>query len=773
MTLDEIRKKHNVGASAGQATEKPVETNTDAAGLAAIRKKHNVDNYTPSSTKKPDTTTNHTETSKPAGTLKPAGTVNIKAFGAYGSNGKQETTSRAGKTVNAGVQGTMSNFTNLFGWLKEADAMAVARDEADRAYTAQQNKELVESKGEKTTAKTSAEQKKVYNEAHAKQKDTWSKYYEKADELSAMSEKNTSEAKEGLGAVGQTLVDLGVVGTQMLGDAAANLIVPGGGAASMVARVAGGGAQQARLEGKDIGDQSKAAVKSGAISYLTEKMFGAFGKLYGKGAADDIVEKVVGKIGKSNAGRNALRLLLNSVGEGVEEMTEDLLNAAADKVLKLGDGKVDVGEVLYAVKEAQKATYRDLNTFSKWVSSLRIRTQNQTFNRVGNAIIEGVLPFKKTPANILARAVEYSPVGAVKTLTADTIKLRRGEITAAEYIDNLSQGLTGTALVGLGYLFAQMGVLSGGASGDDKQDTFDKLQGKQDYSMNIGDLNITLDWLAPESMPLFVGVELFNKAMDSDEPFSLEKALRTIEGITSPMLNMSMLQGVNEVIEGLDYSDSSALSTLIQKATGSLISQFVPTIFGQLERTFTENRQTTFIDRDSSISSNTQRFIGNFLNKVPIADYNQIPYIDAWGRVEETGNVWERGFNNLFNPAYVKNGKETPIDDELKRLYELGNDGVYPTKPGMNTKINGNYLTAEQYVEYAKKRGSLSLDTATKVIRNPAYHSMTDEQKAKAIEYAYSYANHKAKLSIDPNTKTPKWVKGSSPLDYIMEHAKD
>ena len=427
----------------------------------------------------------------------------------------------------------------------------------------------------------------------------------------------------------------------------------------------------------------------------------------------------------------------------------------------------------YAIKEAQKATYRDLNTFSEWVSSLRIRTQNQTFNRVGNAIIEGVLPFKKTPANILARAVEYSPVGAVKTLTADTIKLRRGEITAAEYIDNLSQGLTGTALVGLGYLFAQMGVLSGGASGDDKQDTFDKLQGKQDYSMNIGDLNITLDWLAPESMPLFVGVELFNKAMDSDEPFSLEKALRTIEGITSPMLNMSMLQGVNEVIEGLDYSDSSALSTLIQKATGSLISQFVPTIFGQLERTFTENRQTTFIDRDSSISSNTQRFIGNFLNKVPIADYNQIPYIDAWGRVEETGNVWERGFNNLFNPAYVKNGKETPIDDELKRLYELGNDGVYPTKPGMNTKINGNYLTAEQYVEYAKKRGSLSLDTATKVIRNPAYHSMTDEQKAKAIEYAYSYANHKAKLSIDPNTKTPKWVKGSSPLDYIMEHAKD
>lgn len=1537
MTIEDIIKSnggHVSGQTTAQSSASSPKKDTNAIDEIIAQGKAAADKQL---SEQRHTTTNHAETSKPTETSKPSKPANIKAFGAYGSNGKQETTSRVGKTVNAGVQGTMSNFTNLFGWLKEADAMAAARDEADKAYTAQQNKELVEGKGEKATAKTSAEQKKTYNEAHAKQKDTWSEYYKKADELSAMSEKNTAEAKKGLGAVGQALVDLGVVGTQMLGDAAANLIIPGGGAASMVARVAGGGAQQARLEGKDIGDQSKAAVKSGAISYLTEKMFGAFGKLYGKGAADDIVEKVVGKIGKSNAGRNALRVLLNSVGEGVEEMTEDLLNAAADKVLKLGDGKVDVGKVLYdgllgfmmggfggvpqifngnysaknealqiagmqkvfaktvaenapdaetaqaaqamvekienggslaaeevatlveamdaiddasqnataeqaeekpltpveavvkaakgevgatqenaaadptiaqeattaieqaqeapvqksdyvpkaiknapkyqnanpytgnaaianklpskiatilkrarqvvvsrakingaevnfvtdghlvyfvddnvaeqaissygntpspnlsgivegianakdttllskapvvikpddskmqiavfkidgnysaydvkflkaldggrlyiakgekwdtliatdkdgnisgfalpvkmtdeliakvdvafsdreqsnlpegmgaasadftgemtpaeqwvaeaqgkgdnalhpisdeqqqnlaeqqgrapqempkvdlngmltsktantaqnsgvttadmsnailndaangrfsyyeysdkaaleeanqtvetegwdrslvkfksevdrgkvskkttvlgitlynqavtkgdyvtamdvldglvktsrdaaqamqavrilnrlspdsrlyavcrsldsinaevrkkygdkaldiavdetlfndyvkalqsgdeaatekaweavqqniadqipaswsdklnawrylamlgntrthirnivgnaffmpvvftknaisagietvvdkvskngidrtkvmlnpffgedktlyqtaaldysnvksqilsggkfedifsgvsdkqtifrskllenfrkanrkaldvedewfarphyamalasylkangitaaeftnggiseetaiearnyAIKEAQKATYRDINAFSEAVSNI-----GKTKSKAVNIAASAVLPFKKTPANILARAVEYSPAGLVKGL-ADLRHIKSGKMSVSEVIDEMSAGLTGTGLVALGYLLTEMGVLYGGSSDDEKENKFFELQGKQNYALVLPDgTTVTLDWLAPEVLPIFIGAEIFNARQSNGESVGsgLENIFSAIMTIPQPMLDMSMLQSVNDLIDSASYAkEGRGIYKVLATVATSLLSQFAPTVFGQIERIIETERQQTYIDHsEGAPSSSVQAFWGRLNNKNPLYDYNQIPYIDAWGRIEETGNVLERGFNNLFNPAYVKNGKETPIDDELKRLYELGNDGVYPTKPGMNTKVNGNYLTADQYVEYAKKRGSLSLDTATKVIRNPAYHSMTDEQKAKAIEYAYSYANYKAKLSIDPNTKTPKWVKGSSPLDYIMEHAKD
>lgn len=292
-----------------------------------------------------------------------------------------------------------------------------------------QNKELAETKGEKATAKTEEQQKQKYAENHAKQKDTWSKDYKKADKLSAMSEKNVAEAKDGSGKVGQALVDIGVVGTQMLGDAALN-IIPGGGTASMVARVAGGSAQQARLEGKDIGQQSLSAIKGGSIAWLTEKMFGAFGKLYGKGAADDVVEAVVRKIGKSNAGKNFLRLGLNALGEGAEEITEDLLNAAADRVLKLGDGELDLGEVLYD------------GFLGFALGGLGAGTQILNGNyRIKNEIQERANAQKTLAKTVVEKAKDPETVKAAEAMVQ---KLEDGEMLTTEEVETLDSALKAT-----------------------------------------------------------------------------------------------------------------------------------------------------------------------------------------------------------------------------------------------------------------------------------------------------------------------------------------
>ena len=455
------------------------------------------------------------------------------------------------------------------------------------------------------------------------------------------------------------------------------------------------------------------------------------------------------------------------------------LKANGYDAVSFSDGAMSAAELDkardYAIREAQRATYRDTNAFAQWVTSLRVRTSNQTLNRISNAVIEGVLPFKKTPANILVRAVDYSPAGLIKTLTADSVRLRRGSITAAEYIDNLAQGLTGTALVGLGALLASLGIVSGGGD-DDEQAAFDKLQGKQSYSITIGDWNASLDWLAPESMPLFVGVELYNKfADDSDEPVSLSEVLDTVSNITAPMLDMSMLQGVNEVLEGLDYSNGSALATITTKALGSLISQFFPTIFGQVERVFTPGRQTTFVDRNSDLSANMQRFLGNLGNKTPGVDFQQIDYIDAWGRTEDTGDVLPRFLNNMLNPANMKKSGVTDVDDELQRLYDSGETGVFPQRPAQNTKIDDEYLSAEEYVEYAKKRGSESLAVVRKLINSTAYKRMSDADKAAAIKEAYNYANGIAKQTVRRGTEVSSWIEkakaSGNPAQYITDRS--
>ena len=453
---------------------------------------------------------------------------------------------------------------------------------------------------------------------------------------------------------------------------------------------------------------------------------------------------------------------------------------------QLNTGKVPEETIIKAqttaIKEAQKATYRDTNWFSAQVSRL-----GKVDNKVAAVLIEGVLPFKKTPANILARAVEYSPVGLIKSLALDTKKVKayvNGDVengmSPAQFIDDISAGLTGSALMGLGILLASWGVLSGGDDDDEKQNYFDELSGKQNYALSIGGVSITLDWLAPESMPLFVGVELFNSLSSKNEDNGfLQNLMSSVMSLSTPMFEMSMLQSVNDLFDNLAYiKQGQGTFKIVSSMAANYISQYFPTLFGQIERSFEETqRETTYIDRNSNVGSELQYMWGKIANKIPFYDFSQIPYIDAWGRTEETGNLFERMLNNFVNPAYVKKERPTEIDGELERLYDLGETSVYPGRAKTNTKINGEYLTADEYVKYATTKGQTSYELAQGVINSAAYSGASDPEKAYMLKYVYSYADHIAKYEVNNDYSLAKWemaaYKSANPMQAIIDHARE
>mgnify|MGYP005758898049 FL=1 len=424
----------------------------------------------------------------------------------------------------------------------------------------------------------------------------------------------------------------------------------------------------------------------------------------------------------------------------------------------------------FAIREAQQATYRDMNAFSEFVTRAgRLqRSENKTDRAIGY-LVEGVLPFKKTPANIAVRAVEYSPVGLAKSLTYDLSQVRRGNKTAAEAIDNISSGLVGTGLTALGVLMAAQGLVSGGGTGDDKQDDFNDLQGGQDYALNIGDYSFTLDWLAPEALPFFIGVELFNNIADREtgedvRPF--DAAMDALGRIADPMLEMSMLQSLNDLVDNVKYSDNGFASLAVNALT-SYLGQFLPTIGGQIERTFLEDtRQSTYIDRDSPIPNAVQILLGNWANKIPGIDFQQRDYVDAWGRTESTGeNVLIRALNNFLNPAYVSRRQSGELEAELQRLYDLGEgfEGVLPSQAQTNTQINDQYLTSEEYNRLQTTRGQTAYDILNRFVGTDAYNNMTDEQKAKFIEQVYTYSAEMGKVAAGDNLEDKdSWIRNAS-----------
>ena len=389
----------------------------------------------------------------------------------------------------------------------------------------------------------------------------------------------------------------------------------------------------------------------------------------------------------------------------------------------------------YAVQEAQKATYRDTNALSQAISDLgRYRGKGPVGKGI-STVMEGVLPFRKTPANILARGLEYSPAGLLKGLTYDLYQVRKGNLSGAEAIDHISAGMTGTGLLAFGvYCAAQ--CLVRGAGGDDKdRKKFAELQGHQNYALELPDgTSIPLDWLAPEVLPFFIGVNLWEMTQGEKEPLTLSAILRASANVTEPLLEMSCLQSLNDVFDAVGYASSGDLNGLtaaLVTAATSYLTQGVPTVLGQFERTGQEERMTTYTEKNAFLTPDAQYTLGRISGRIPGWDYNQIPYIDAWGRTERTGGAAKRAVDNFLNPAYTSKAGSSPMEDELTRLYDAtGEKNVFPARAGKYFTVNGERkdLTAEEYVTYATKKGQLSHTLVTELTGSKSYQSMTDEQ---------------------------------------------
>ena len=409
---------------------------------------------------------------------------------------------------------------------------------------------------------------------------------------------------------------------------------------------------------------------------------------------------------------------------------------------------------LLAIKEAAEATYRDNNAFSEMVLSMRFKNPGSNkAKKAVNAVVEGILPFRKTPANILVRGVEYSPLGLVKT-AVDTVSAAKGSrnVTGSDLVNEFAKSLTGSGLFALGYFLTKMGVLTAlGPDDDDKEKEFWELQGNQSYSINLFGRSYTIDWLAPEAIPLLVGANTAEIA--AEEGLDLNAVTKAATRITDPMLEMSMLQGVNSLIENISNTKTvAALPSLVLNSLWSYGLQYVPTLTGQLNRAMDNTRRTTYTDATSGVPTGVQYSLGKLSQKVPGWSYNQIPYIDQWGRMEEN---YESKLGNAFaqflSPAYQSIPETSDMERELQRLYDAtGETGVLPSKAPKYLTVDGERrdLTAEEYVNYATLRGQTAYDMLTDLTGSSVYRKMPDKDKVKAVGEIYSYAADLAKQDL-------------------------
>jgi hypothetical protein len=401
----------------------------------------------------------------------------------------------------------------------------------------------------------------------------------------------------------------------------------------------------------------------------------------------------------------------------------------------------------YSIKEAQEATFRDSNAFSDAISKVGFKNPQNGVQKAMNVAVQGVIPFRKTPANVAVQAERHSLLGLVNTAVNAVRASNSSDVDANDVIKSLSETLTGSGLVLLGGALAAAGFATGSKDEDEKLAQIDDLTGGQEYAFVIpGVGSYTYDSLTPASMSFALGVETY-KAFERNG-FTPSAFFEAVSGATDIMLNMSMLSGLNDAFENVSYSDTP----LVDAALNSVVSYFTQglasTLGGQIERIFEDKRMTTFRDKNGDLSTNAQYALGKTSAKTPGWDFQQIPYIDAWGRTEDSGNTVFRAFSNLLSPGYASKENVTKADEEIRRLAESGYTGAVPFNVEFSKKVDGEYMNSEQYVEYATTKGQTSYDIVDDMIASDFYKGLTDEEKANALSLAYSYAGHLAAEEI-------------------------
>ena len=401
--------------------------------------------------------------------------------------------------------------------------------------------------------------------------------------------------------------------------------------------------------------------------------------------------------------------------------------------------------ILYATNESLKATYRDANAYANWLNKLETDPKLKTLGFFKKA----VLPFTKTPFNIVRRGVEYSGIGLIKSIYDGATKVRNGTMDVNTWLDEMASGLSGVALMGLGYLLKQLGIFRTKDDDKDRKKYYDAELGEQDYAIDLGKGTYTIDWMSPVIMPLAIGAD-FAEAFDElgnieDADTGLNAMLSIFSNIADPIVETSMLSSLKDAMSSYSQEGGAYFGDVVTSAIASAIGQLFPTFGGQIARTIDDTRRTT--SPNKGLIDKTWRQIRN---KIPGLSFYNEPYINKRGEEQKTegGNIIGRAFLNMISPGYYSSKDADEYDDELYRLYDATGDiDALPSSTVRSFTYDGETqkLYGKDYTEFQRTMYKTESDYVNQFIDSKAYKSLDDQERIKTIEDIRKYAREVAK----------------------------
>lgn len=408
---------------------------------------------------------------------------------------------------------------------------------------------------------------------------------------------------------------------------------------------------------------------------------------------------------------NSLKLAKGDTSKGAKYMSD---------AMRL-EPQTAEGETLRAqgILDAQKATWTDTSWVSKVSEGIR-----KILNQVSGDLRAGdyLLPFIKTPANVIATGMDYAGLGIPRSTIRMIKQIRAGDLSNKEEWQKTAKDLVraGLGITGAAILTAAIGSDNFIGAYDPQRFQIEQLRNSNTNSIKIGNKWISVDWLGPLAVP--VTAMMYAKKYGTTGG---EKTFQYAKGVGGSFFNApgikdtfdyakSKLQGQNQTLD-------EATSSTGDFITSEIYSRLVPSFLGDIAKATDPSERKT------------KKGVDTIKSKIPGLRQTLPVKRDVFGD-EMKG---ESAVSDLLFGARVKTDRDNPTISEIRDVSNNTDKAINFT--------DWDRSTNKTLVQYKQKVGQEKYDETKivygqelkkgleKLFDKPSYDKLSDNEKLKAI----------------------------------------
>ena len=384
--------------------------------------------------------------------------------------------------------------------------------------------------------------------------------------------------------------------------------------------------------------------------------------------------------------------------------------------------QTEMGKVLreQALLDAQTSTWVN----KSWASDFSLALRGLLNKASGDLRLgDYLMPFVKTPANVISTSADYAGLGAVKALVKTVDALRKGDLGSERHVRNVSRDLVRS---GIGLLSAV--VIASNLDDEDFVGAYDparaqyeELRGSNYNAFRVGNKWISTDWLGPLSVP--VSAIMYARKYGSTPQ---ERAFQYSKGVLSTFQNLPGVTEIYDFVKSNLYKGDQSLEEMVAGAGDYILeeaySRLVPSLIGDLAKATDEYQRET----GGSVISSIQSRLPYLRKELPIKR-------DIFGREMKT----EGPVASVLFGSRVKTERENAVINEIGRVIDANDQSITFTdwdrtsskKLAQFRQSIGDDRYNDAKVDYGRELERL----VTELIDTKKYRDMTDDERADAI----------------------------------------